>query len=187
MSGVRLVIFGRQGAGKGTQCLHLSERYGVPHVSTGDMLRAAAEAGTPFGLKAKEIMEAGELVPDDVMYGLVEERLAQPDAEAGVLLDGFPRTAEQAAALDRILGDDPLLAAINLEVPEGIVIERMLARGREDDTEEAIRRRLDLYLDQTAPLLAHYDGLGLLVEVDGVGTEDEVAQRLAAAVEARRS
>ncbi len=187
MSGVRLVIFGRQGAGKGTQCLRLSERYGVPHVSTGDMLRAAAEAGTPFGLKAKEIMEAGDLVPDDVMFGLVEERLAQPDAEGGVLLDGFPRTAEQAAALDRILGDDPLLAAINLEVPEEIVIERMLARGREDDTEEAIRRRLDLYLDQTAPLLAHYDGLGLLVEVDGVGTEDEVAERLFAAVDARRS
>lgn len=185
MSAVRLVIFGRQGAGKGTQCARLSERYGVPHISTGDMLRAAVEAGTPFGVKAKAIMDAGDLVPDDVMVGIVDERLGQPDAEAGFLLDGFPRTGDQAEALDRLLGERELVAAINLEVAEEVVIERMLARGRQDDTEEAIRRRLDLYLEQTAPLLELYRSHGLLVEVDGVGTEDEVAERLFGAIDNR--
>lgn len=185
MCPVRLVVFGRQGAGKGTQCLRLSERYGVPHVSTGDMLRAAVEAGTPFGMKAKAIMDAGELVPDDVMVGIVDERLGQPDAEPGFLLDGFPRTGDQADALDRLLGERKLLAALNIEVPEEVVIERMLARGRPDDTEDAIRRRLELYVEQTAPLLDHYRGLGLLVEIDGVGTEDEVAGRLRSAIENR--
>ncbi|MEM9037427.1 MAG: adenylate kinase [Actinomycetota bacterium] len=185
MRPVRLVVFGRQGAGKGTQCLKLSAHFGVPHISTGDMLRAAVEAGTPFGMKAKAIMDAGELVPDDVMVGIVDERLGQDDAEPGFLLDGFPRTNDQADALDRLLGDRELVAAINLEVPEDVVIERMLARGREDDTEDAIRRRLDLYLEQTAPLLDHYRKLGLLIEVDGVGSEEEVAGRLRSAIENR--
>lgn len=180
---MRLVIFGRQGAGKGTQCLRLADRYGVPHVSTGDMLRAAVEEGTEFGLKAKAIMDAGDLVPDEVMVGVVDERLAKDDADGGFLLDGYPRTGDQARALERLLGDKSLDAAVNLDVPEDVVIGRMLARGRADDTEDAIRRRLDLYLSQTAPLLEHYGSAGKLVTVDGVGTEDEVSERLFAAID----
>jgi adenylate kinase len=181
---MRLVIFGRQGAGKGTQCIRLSERYDVPHISTGDMLRAAVEEGTEFGRKAKAIMDAGDLVPDDVMIGVVDERLSKPDADPGFLLDGFPRTHDQAYALEKLLGDRKLDAAINLDVPEDIVIERMLARGRADDTVDAIRRRLDLYLEQPAPLLEHYAAADKLVTVNGVGSEDEVAQRLYDDIEA---
>ncbi len=186
MTEVRLVVFGRQGAGKGTQCVRLSTHYGVPHISTGDMLRSATQSGTPIGLRAKAVMEAGELVGDDVMIAVVEERLRRPDAATGFLLDGFPRTADQANALERLLGERTLTAAVDLEVPEPVVIERMLARGRDDDTEEAIRRRLDLYESETAPLLAHYERGGSLVTVDGVGSEGEVTARLVAAIDARR-
>jgi len=126
--GVRLIVFGRQGAGKGTQCARLAAHYGVPHVSTGDMLRAAVRDGTAFGLKAKEFMDAGRLLPDDIMVGLVAERLAHHDTRRGWLLDGFPRTTGQAEALVAVTGDAPFSLAINLDVPEQVVIERISSR-----------------------------------------------------------
>ena len=180
-----LVILGRQGSGKGTQAVLLAERYGVVHISTGDMLRAAVAAGTELGLRAKAVMDAGDLVGDDIMIGIVDERLAADDIQAhGVLLDGFPRTTAQADALAEILdGSGPNLA-INLDVPIAEVTERMLARGRDDDTEEAITRRLELYEAETAPLLAWFEERGRLTIVDGLGTEDEVFARLSAVVDA---
>ena len=181
----RLIVFGRQGAGKGTQAVRLAGHYGIPHISTGDMLRSAAAEGTPLGLEAKKLMDAGDLVPDDVMEGIVTERLAKPDAEPGWLLDGYPRTLGQVEALGRNVGEDFVDLAVNLDVPVDVVTGRMVARGREDDTEDAIRRRLELYEEQTAPLLAWFAERDLLVEVDGVGTEDEVVARLVAAVDAR--
>jgi adenylate kinase len=179
----RLIVFGRQGAGKGTQAVRLAGHYGIPHISTGDMLRSAAAEGTELGLRAKVLMDAGDLVPDDVMEGIVTERLAKPDAATGWLLDGYPRTLGQVEALGRNLGEDFVDLAVNLDVPTDIVTERMVARGREDDTEEAIRRRLELYEQQTAPLLAWFAERDLLVEVDGVGTEDEVFDRLVTVVD----
>lgn len=184
MAAVRLVIFGRQGAGKGTQCVYLAERYGIPHISTGDMLRAAVEAGTELGQMAKSIMDAGDLVPDKVMNGIVAERLAEPDAAHGFLLDGFPRSDAQARFLTETLAPAGIDLVISLEVPDAIVVERMLARGRADDTEEAIRRRLDLYEAETAPLMDYYRERDRLVSVDGHGDEDEVEARLTAAIDA---
>jgi adenylate kinase len=182
----RLVILGRQGSGKGTQCARLVDHYGTLHVSTGDMLRAAVADGTELGKKADSIMKSGGLVPDDIMNGVVAERLAKPDiAKHGVLLDGFPRTPSQAEALERILGKDGIDAAINLDVPVDVVTERMLSRGREDDTTEAIARRLELYEQQTAPLIAWFRKRGLLVTVDGLGTEEEVFARLRTAIDKR--
>jgi adenylate kinase len=186
MDGLRAVIFGRQGAGKGTQSVRLAERYGVPHISTGDMLRAAVAEGTAFGRRADEFMSAGNLVPDEVMIGVVRERLAKPDAvQHGFLLDGFPRTQGQAEELLGITGPDGIDAAINLDVPLDVVTQRMKSRGRADDTDEAIARRLELYEQETAPVLAWFDGKGLLVSVDGVGDEDEVFERLTTAIDKR--
>jgi len=179
-----LVILGRQGSGKGTQAALLAERYGVVHVSTGDMLRAAVAAGTELGLRAKAVMDAGNLVGDDIMIGIVGERLADNDIQAhGVLLDGFPRTTAQADALAEILGGTGPDLAINLDVPIAEVTERMLARGRDDDTEEAISRRLGLYEAETAPLLAWFEERGRLTVVDGLGTEDEVFARLSEVID----
>ena len=214
--GVRMVMLGRQGAGKGTQCVRLARHYVVPHISTGDMLRAAVKEGTEFGLKAKEVMDAGGLVSDDIMVGVVDERLHQDDTtRRGYVLDGFPRTVPQADALARIAGDQPLDLVVNIEVPAEVVIERIASRRvcvdcgtiysvdapprngwhcdkcggdvvqRDDDTEDAIRRRLDLYEQETAPLISWYAERGQLVEVDGLGSTDEVAARLVAAVDAR--
>lgn len=212
---VRLIVFGRQGAGKGTQAVRLAERYGVPHISTGDMLRAAVKAGTGFGLLAKEIMDAGKLVSDEVMLGLVSERLGQPDAVCGWLLDGFPRTPQQAKDLQEIVGPDGIDLAINLEVAEDIVVARISSRRvcsncgtnysvdspptsnwtcdkcggevvqRDDDTEDSVRKRLSLYNEQTAPLLAWFDEQGLLAEVDGVGDPDAITEKLFAVIDAR--
>ena len=180
-----LVILGRQGSGKGTQAVLLAERYGVVHVSTGDMLRAAVTAGTELGLRAKAVMDAGNLVGDEIMIGIVGERLADDDIQAhGVLLDGFPRTTAQANALAGILGGAGPDLAINLDVPIAEVTERMLARGRDDDTEEAISRRLELYEAETAPLLAWFEERGRLTVVNGLGTEDEVFARLSEVVDA---
>ena len=187
MATLRLVILGRQGSGKGTQCAQLVGHYGTVHVSTGDMLRAAVAEGTELGRKADALMKAGELVPDDVMVGIVGERLAKPDIQAGgVLLDGFPRTPAQAEALEAMLGAKGLTAAVNLDVPVAVCRERMLGRGRTDDTPEAIDRRLALYEEQTAPLIAWFEARGLLVTVDGLGTEPQVFDRLTKAVDARR-
>jgi adenylate kinase len=184
---VRLVILGRQGSGKGTQCALLVAHYGTVHVSTGDMLRAAVAEGTEFGQEAGTIMARGDLVPDEVMVGIVAERLAKPDIQAGgVLLDGFPRTPAQADALAQILGVRGLTAAINLHVPVEVCRARMLSRGRSDDVPEAIDRRLALYEQQTAPLIAWFEGRGLLDVVDGLGSEDGVLGRLVSAIDARR-
>ena len=182
---LHLAIFGRQGAGKGTQSQRIVDAYGVVHVSTGDMLRAAIAAGTELGLAAQKIMDAGGLVDDDTMIGIVAERLAEPDIiERGVLLDGFPRTPTQADELVKILGDRSIDAAINLEVSIEEVTARMLDRGRDDDTPEAIAKRLGLYESQTRPLLDWFNERGLLLEVDGLGAEDEVFGRVQAALDA---
>jgi adenylate kinase len=179
----RLIVFGRQGAGKGTQAVRLAGHYGIPHISTGDMLRGAAADGTELGLKAKVLMDAGDLVPDEVMEGIVVERLAKADAQPGWLLDGYPRTVGQIEAMQRNLGQDFVYLAVNLDVPVDVVTTRMLARGREDDTPEAIQRRLDLYEEQTRPLLEFFAQRDQLVEVDGVGTEDDVFERLVKAID----
>ena len=181
---LHLAIFGRQGAGKGTQSQRIVDAYGVVHVSTGDMLRAAIAAGTELGLAAQKIMDDGGLVDDDTMIGIVAERLAEADVvERGVLLDGFPRTPTQAEELVRILGDRSIDAAINLEVSIEEVTARMLARERDDDTPEAIAKRLGLYESQTRPLLDWFDERGLLLEIDGLGVEDEVFARVQTALD----
>ncbi len=215
--GARLIILGRQGAGKGTQCVRLSRHYVVPHISTGDMLRAAVREGTELGVAAKVIMDAGGLVGDDIMIGLVAERLGRPDASTrGYLLDGFPRTVAQAEALDQITGERPIHVVIDLDVPREIVLERILARRvcrdcgtnytatgaegqpwicdvcggdvmqRDDDTPDAVNRRLDLYESQTAPLIEFYGAQGRLAVVNGVGHPDHVFRRLTSVVESRR-
>jgi adenylate kinase len=190
MAAVHLVILGRQGSGKGTQAARLVEAYSPVHVSTGDMLRAAVAAGTELGRRAGALMDAGDLVGDDLINGIVAERLAQPDvAEHGFLLDGYPRTPDQAAAMEGFLAEagTTLDGAVNLDVPVDEVTARMLARGRADDTEEAIRRRLDLYEAETAPLLAWFADRGLLDVVDGIGDEDVVFGRLSTVIDARLS
>jgi adenylate kinase len=184
---LRLVILGRQGSGKGTQCARLVAHYGTVHVSTGDMLRAAIADGTPLGKQADEVMKAGNLVSDEIIIGIVEERLAKDDIRTrGVLLDGFPRTPNQADELEKMVGDGGLDLAINLEVPVEVVKARMLLRGRSDDTPDAIERRLALYVRETAPLLEWFADRDILVEVDGLGTEDQVFARLVAAIDACR-
>ena len=183
-----MVILGRQGSGKGTQSLRLAAQYGCVHLSTGDVLRAAVEAGTELGQQAAGIMNAGGLVGDDIMIPLVAERVAKPDIMAGgVLLDGFPRTADQANGLEAMLAElgQELTIAINLDVPVEEVTTRMVARGREDDTEEAIARRLSLYEEQTAPLLDWFAERGLLATIDGLGEEDQVFSRLREAIDGR--
>ena len=181
-----LVIFGRQGAGKGTQSQRIVDAFGVVHVSTGDMLRAAIAAESELGQAVKQILDSGGLVDDDTMVALVTERLSQHDIlDGGVLLDGFPRTPPQAEELLRILGDRQIDAAINLDVPIDEVTNRMLERGRADDTPEAIAHRLELYESQTSPLLAWCEEQNLLTTVDGLGDEDEVFGRVRAALAER--
>ncbi len=182
MSPVRLVIFGRQGSGKGTQCARLVEAFGPVHISTGDMLRAAVAEGTEFGRRAQEVMDAGDLVSDEIINGIVAERLALPDVvQNGFLLDGFPRTPAQATALNALLeeAETSLDLAINLDVSIEVVTERMVARGRADDSPEGIAQRLSLYDQETAPLFSLFADQGILKIVNGDGTEDEVAARLA--------
>jgi len=181
MENVRLVILGRQGSGKGTQCLRLSESYGTVHISTGDILRAAVETQTELGKKAKLIMDAGDLVPDEIINGIVAERIEMKDvSESGFILDGYPRTSAQAQALEGELLSKGLSLdlAINLEVPVDEVTKRMLDRSRADDTKEAIIRRLEIYENETAPLLKWFEERNNLVLVDGLGTEDDVFSRL---------
>ena len=187
---LRMVILGRQGSGKGTQSERLVEAFGCVHLSTGDVLRAAVAAGTEVGRQAKALMDSGSLVGDDIMNAIVSERLAAPDITAGgVLLDGFPRTADQASALEAILDDlgQRLDVAVNIDVPVAEVTARMLGRGRSDDTAEAIERRLELYEKQTAPLLDWFEARGLLATVDGTGTPEEVFERVTAAVDHART
>ena len=215
--GVRLVLLGKQGAGKGTQCVRLSRHYVVPHISTGDMLRSATRSGTDFGNKAAEYMHLGELVPDDVMIEVVNHRLEQHDTkERGFILDGFPRTVAQAEALEDILAPKGLDLVIDLEVLTDVVLERLASRRvcsvcqanygldeppryvgicdhcggeliqRDDDTEEAIRRRLELYETNTAPLIQWYLTRNKLAAVDGMGIPDRVTSRCIRAIDNRR-
>ena len=216
--GARLIILGRQGAGKGTQCVRLSRHYVVPHISTGDMLRAAVRERTEVGLMAKEVMDTGGLVGDEIMIAIVDDRLRRADAETrGYILDGFPRTVAQAEALDKITVDRPIHIVIDLDVPRDTVLARISARRvcrdcgtnytatgferqpwicevcggdvmqRDDDTPEAVNRRLDLYESQTAPLIEFYGGQGRLVVIDGVGNPDDVFRRLTVAIDGSRS
>jgi adenylate kinase len=208
-AGVRLVLLGRQGAGKGTQCVRLSRHYVVPHISTGDMLRAAVKEGAELGKQADELMAAGELVPDELMIGIVEQRLDHDDTtRRGYILDGFPRTVRQAEALAVITAARPLDLVIDLDVPQDVVLRRLASRRvctdcgtnystgsppkygwvcdncggdvvqRDDDEPSAIKQRLDDYERATAPLIDWYAERGLLEVIDGLGTTEEVTQRL---------
>ena len=214
--GPRLVLLGKQGAGKGTQAARLAERYGIEHVSTGDLFRAAAAAGTPAGKEAEQYMNRGDLVPDDLTLRIVAERFAEDGlVDRGFVLDGFPRTLPQAETLEDVLDGHPLDLVINLDVPTDIVLDRIAGRRvcencgttyhvnappkedwtcdvcggkvvqREDDTEEAVMRRLELYEEETVPIVDFYRRLGKLVVVDGTGSGDDVFARLVDEVEQR--
>jgi len=212
---MRIVLLGAPGSGKGTQAKRLQDEKGIPHISTGDMLRAAVASGTEFGQKAKAIMDAGQLVSDDIMLGIIRERVAEPDAEHGFILDGFPRTEQQAEDLEALLADigAPLDAAIHMKVDPSVLMKRLTGRRtcsksgkllnvyfspqeeldavieaggellqREDDNEETIGRRLEVYREQTEPVMHFYEREGRLKTVDAVGSFDEVYARLMAAI-----
>jgi adenylate kinase len=189
MSARRLLLLGPPGAGKGTQAQRLVEKYGIPQISTGDMLRSAVASGSDVGRLAKDFMDRGDLVPDDVVIGVAEERLTQPDASSGFILDGFPRTGAQAEALDAML--EPLGTQLERCVALGVDTETLIARllergrieGRSDDNEESIRTRMRVYREQTEPLVAYYTRREILVEVDGDGSMDEVEKRIEGALE----
>ncbi|ODU02992.1 MAG: adenylate kinase [Pseudonocardia sp. SCN 72-86] len=182
---MRLVLVGPPGAGKGTQAVRIADRLGVPHISTGDLFRANLAEESALGLEAKRYMEAGELVPDSVTVGMVRARLADPDAAEGFLLDGFPRTTAQASSLDELLAATGarLDAVIELRVSADVVVERLLARGRTDDSEDVIRQRLRVYAKETTPLLQHY--ADSLMSIDAVGEVSMITGRLFAALAIR--
>jgi adenylate kinase len=215
--GVRLVVLGKQGAGKGTQCVRLSHHYVVPHVSTGDMLRSEVKSRSPLGQRASSLMEAGELIPDELVMEMVGSRLSERDTTGrGFVLDGCPRTTGQAESLEKILDPFDLDLVINLQVPTNQVMKRLASRRvcvdcganystaapplanwtcdvcggevvqREDDTEEAIERRLKLYEEETEPLLDWYRQRNLLVQINGTGSPDAVTRRVVGAIDAQR-
>lgn len=193
---MKLILLGPPGAGKGTQAQRLVDRHGIVQLSTGDMLRAAVKAGTPVGLKAKDVMARGELVSDDIVVGIIEDRIAEPDCANGFILDGFPRTVGQAEALDAMLGRHGLKldAVIELLVDEAILLQRietrvaeMTARGeavRPDDNAAALHKRLEAYRAQTAPVSRYYATKGTLHTVDGMAPIDDVTGAIAAILEA---
>ncbi|MGB9111476.1 MAG: adenylate kinase [Acidimicrobiales bacterium] len=214
--GARLIVLGKQGAGKGTQSEAVSHHYAIPHISTGDMLRAAVKTASPLGRQVEAAMERGELISDDIVLEMVAQRLKEDDTQnRGFVFDGFPRTVIQADRLDKLLAPLELDLVINLVVPTSLVLKRLAGRRacevcgtnysltslprtdwicdvcggevvqREDDTEEAIRVRLDLYDKETAPLIARYRRLGKLVSVQGTGTPDDVTSRLISLIDAR--
>jgi len=165
----RLIFLGAPGAGKGTQAKSLATLGQIPHISTGEILRGAVAQQTPLGLQAQSYMDQGNLVPDQLVIALIRERLSQADAQKGWILDGFPRNETQAAFLDQLLVeiDQTYSYAVNLEVPDDVLVQRMLGRGRQDDTEEVIRRRLQVYHDQTAPLIDFYQTRQKLMSING--------------------
>ena len=187
-SGTRLLLIGPPGAGKGTQASRLASAFGVPAISTGDIFRANVANATELGLKVKAIMDAGEYVPDDITNAILVDRLREPDAVNGFLLDGYPRTPEQVAELDRVLESEyePLNAVVQLDADPDEVVGRLLKRaveqGRADDTEDVIRHRMGVYEQQTAPLVELFAQRGLLVKVDALGSVDDVTQRILTAL-----
>ncbi|MBN6152104.1 adenylate kinase [Xanthomonas sp. AmX2] len=185
---MRLVLLGPPGSGKGTQAARLKDTLKIPHISTGDLLRAEVAAGTPLGVQAKEVMARGDLVSDDILLGMLESRLGREDVGNGFILDGYPRNLAQASALDELLAKlgQPLNAVVQLDVPTELLVERIAGRakaeGREDDNPESVRKRLQVYNDSTAPVIGFYDKRGTLARVDGVGSQDDVLARISAAI-----
>jgi adenylate kinase len=183
---MQLIFMGPPGAGKGTQAQLLAALWKIPHISTGDILRACVVAKTDLGQKAQSYMDRGELVPDDLLMDIVQDRMNQPDATAGWILDGFPRTVPQAAFFDRLLcdveggksGKNCDLRAVNLDVPDNILVTRLLSRGRQDDNEQTIRRRLQVYREQTEPLIEFYRNREQLIAIDGDRSMAEVTAEL---------
>ena len=180
----RIVLLGPPGAGKGTQAVLISKKVGIPHISTGDILRNAVKSGSALGQEVKAVLDKGDLVSDDTVVKLIEERIAEDDCTAGFLLDGFPRTLAQAEALTELLArvELPLTAVVDVEVAEEYLLERIRKRGEEsgrsDDTVEVAQNRLRVYRELTAPVSAYYKERGLVTSVDGVGSIDEVSQRI---------
>lgn len=185
---MNIILLGPPGSGKGTQGALLSEHTGLPRVSTGQLLRDAVERDTPLGREAKQYMDQGLLVPDTVILGLIEEVLASPEAGGGIIMDGFPRTVAQAEAVERLLAERQTAVdrVLSIEVPEDELVHRMMGRakreGRDDDTPETIRQRFAVYAEQTAPLIAFYTERGLLTDVSGMGSIEEIAGRVREAV-----
>lgn len=188
---MRLVFLGPNGSGKGTQATRLREHFRIAHISTGDLLRAEVAADTPLGLKAKAVMEAGQLVSDDIVLGMLESRLAQPDTANGFILDGYPRNLAQAHALDALLAriGQPLDAVVKFAVPDEVITGRCeiryAAEGRADDEPTKVRKRLAIYHSDTAPIAELYRARGMLAVVDGVGPVDEVFGRIVSALPQR--
>nr|WP_199290595.1 adenylate kinase [Synechococcus elongatus] len=180
-----MIFLGPPGAGKGTQAVVVAEQLQLAHISTGELLRAAVTAQTPLGIEAKGYMDRGELVPDSLVLGLVRDRLQQPDTANGWILDGFPRNRSQAEALNLLLTEinQQVDRAVNLDVPDPVIIERMLARGRADDTESVIRRRLEVYREQTAPLIDFFRDRQQLLAIDGNSEVAAVTDRLVSALQ----
>jgi adenylate kinase len=184
---VRLLFIGPPGAGKGTQATRVAERLGIPHISTGDMFRHHVSEGTELGRQVDVIMKAGDYVPDEITVAMLEERISRSDAESGFILDGFPRTTVQVEALDGLIGTSGLDYVVVFDVDEDALVDRLLARGRADDTEETVRNRFRIYQEQTAPLLDIYRSRDLVVHVDGMGSMDEITERILTVLEARNT